>query len=53
MGGIADLFNNPDALNLQNLSPPVQVALLLGLTALLPAALVTVSEHLSFNKSTR
>lgn len=43
MGGIADLFNNPDALNLQNLSPPVQVALLLGLTALLPAALVTVT----------
>lgn len=43
MGGIADLFTNPDALNLQNLSPPVQVALLLGLTALLPAALVTVT----------
>jgi flagellar biosynthetic protein FliP len=43
MGGIAELFNNPDALNLQNLSPAVQVALLLGLSALLPAALMTVT----------
>ena len=32
MGGIADLLTNPEALNLQNLSPAVQVALLLGLS---------------------
>jgi flagellar biosynthetic protein FliP len=43
MGGIVDLLNNPDALNFQNISPAVQVALLLGLSALLPAALMTVT----------
>jgi len=43
MGDVTDLFNRPDALNLQNVSPPVQVALLLGLSALLPAALMTVT----------
>src|ERR1043166_2942879 len=43
MGGIADLLTNPEALNLQNLSPAVQVALLLGLSALLPAALMTAT----------
>ncbi len=44
MADLADLFTKPDALNLQNLSPPVQVALLLGLTTLLPAALMTLTS---------
>jgi len=43
MGGITDLLTNPEALNLQNLSPAVQVALLLGLSTLLPAALMTAT----------
>jgi flagellar biosynthesis protein FliP len=43
MNDIADLFNNPNGLNLQNLSPPVQLALMLGLTALLPAIVVTAT----------
>lgn len=45
MTDIAELFNRPDGINLANLSPPVQVALLLGLTALLPAALMTVTAY--------
>ncbi len=44
MNDLADLLTNPNGLNLQNLSPPVQVALLLGLSALLPAALMTVTS---------
>lgn len=42
MGDLDNLFG-PNGLNLQNLSPPVQTALLLGLSALLPAALMTVT----------
>jgi flagellar biosynthetic protein FliP len=40
---VTELFTRPDGLNLQNLSPPVQTALLLGLTAVLPVALMTVT----------
>lgn len=43
MNDLADLINRPDAVNFQNLSPPVQTALLLGLAVLLPAALVTLT----------
>ncbi|MDB5312213.1 MAG: fliP [Gemmataceae bacterium] len=43
MGDITDLLNRPDGLNLQNVSPPVQIALGLGLSALLPVALMTVT----------
>lgn len=39
----ADLFNRPDGLNLQNVSAPVQVAILLGLLPFIPAALVTMT----------
>ena len=42
MGDLGDLFG-PNGPNLQNVSPPVQIALLLGLSALLPAALMTVT----------
>jgi flagellar biosynthetic protein FliP len=42
MGDFDHLFG-PNGLNLQNLSPPVQIALMLGLSALLPAALMTVT----------
>ena len=42
MANLADLFN-PDGLNLQNASPPVQLALVLGLSTLLPAALMTMT----------
>ncbi len=43
MGDLADFINNPNGLNFQNLSPPVQMALMLGLSALLPAALMTMT----------
>lgn len=43
MNEIADLFNHPEGVNFQNLSPPVQTALLLGLAVLLPAAVVTMT----------
>ncbi len=43
MNDLAELFNRPDGLNFQNMSPPVQTALLLGLAVLLPAALVTIT----------
>jgi flagellar biosynthesis protein FliP len=43
MNDIVDLFTRPDGLNLQNASPPLQVALLLGLSTLLPAALMTAT----------
>lgn len=42
MGDLGDLLG-PNGPNLQNVSPPVQMALLLGLSALLPAALMTVT----------
>jgi flagellar biosynthetic protein FliP len=42
MGDLGDLFG-PNGPNLQNVSPPVQIALVLGLSALLPAALVTAT----------
>jgi flagellar biosynthesis protein FliP len=42
MGDLGDLFG-PNGVNFQNLSPPVQLALVLGLSALLPAALMTVT----------
>jgi flagellar biosynthetic protein FliP len=42
MGDLDNLFG-PNGLNVQNLSPPVQTALMLGLSALLPAALMTVT----------
>lgn len=42
MGDFGDLFG-PNGPNLQNLSPPVQLALMLGLSALLPAALMTAT----------
>lgn len=45
MTDFVDLFNRPDGVNLSGLSPPVQVALLLGLTALIPAALMTVTAY--------
>jgi flagellar biosynthetic protein FliP len=40
---IFDIFSRPDGLNLQNASPPLQVALLLGLSTLLPAAIMTAT----------
>ena len=43
MPDIFDVFNRPDALNLQNTSPPVQLALLLGLSTLLPSALMVLT----------
>ncbi|QEL13322.1 flagellar type III secretion system pore protein FliP [Limnoglobus roseus] len=43
MADIADVLTRPDGLNLANASPPVQLALTLGLTALLPAALMAVT----------
>ncbi|AWM37275.1 Flagellar biosynthetic protein FliP precursor [Gemmata obscuriglobus] len=43
MGDLADFVNGPNGLNFQNLSPPVQTALMLGLSALLPAALMTMT----------
>jgi flagellar biosynthetic protein FliP len=43
MPDVFDLFNRPDGLNLQNASPPVQIALLLGLSTLLPSALMVLT----------
>lgn len=43
MADLADLLTRPDGLNVQNASPPVQLALALGLTALLPAALMATT----------
>jgi flagellar biosynthesis protein FliP len=43
MPDFANLFGGPNGLNLDNLSPPVQIALLLGLSALLPALIVTAT----------
>jgi flagellar biosynthesis protein FliP len=43
MGDLGDLFG-PNGPNLQNVSPPVQLALVLGLSALLPAALMTITS---------
>jgi flagellar biosynthesis protein FliP len=43
MADIADLFQGPNGLNLQNASPPVQLALALGLSTLIPAALMTMT----------
>ncbi|QJW94404.1 flagellar type III secretion system pore protein FliP [Frigoriglobus tundricola] len=42
MGDFGDLFG-PNGPNLQNLSPPVQTALMLGVSTLLPAALMTAT----------
>src|SRR5215216_4790337 len=42
MGDLNDLFG-PNGPNLQNVSPPVQLALVLGMSALLPAALMTLT----------
>lgn len=42
MGDFGELFG-PNGPNLQNVSPPVQLALVLGLSALIPAALMTVT----------
>jgi flagellar biosynthetic protein FliP len=42
MGDLGDLFG-PNGPNIQNLSPPVQIALMLGLSTLLPAALMTAT----------
>jgi flagellar biosynthetic protein FliP len=42
MGDLNDLFG-PNGANFQGLSPPVQIALLLGLSVLLPAALMTAT----------
>ncbi len=41
---VADLLARPDGINLAALSPPVQTALLLGLTTLLPALLMTATS---------
>jgi flagellar biosynthetic protein FliP len=43
MGDLGELFG-PNGPNLQNVSPPVQLALVLGLSALLPAALMTLTS---------
>jgi flagellar biosynthetic protein FliP len=43
MNDIFELFTRPDGLNLQNSSPPLQLALLLGLSTLIPAALMTAT----------
>jgi flagellar biosynthetic protein FliP len=43
MTDIFDLFTRPDGLNLQNSSPPLQIALFLGLSTLLPAAIMTAT----------
>jgi flagellar biosynthetic protein FliP len=43
VGDLNDLFG-PNGPNLQNVSPPVQLALVLGLSALLPAALMTLTS---------
>jgi flagellar biosynthesis protein FliP len=43
MPDLADLLTRPDGLNIQNASPPVQLALALGLTALLPIALMATT----------
>lgn len=45
MGDLADLLNRADGLNLQNVSPPVYVALLLGLSVLLPSAVMTLTSY--------
>ena len=42
MGDLNELFG-PNGANLQNLSPPVQTALLLGLSVLLPSVLMTAT----------
>jgi flagellar biosynthetic protein FliP len=42
MGDFNDLFG-PNGANLQNLSPPVQIALLLGVSVLLPSLLMTAT----------
>jgi flagellar biosynthetic protein FliP len=42
---ILDILNRPDAVNLQGVSPPIQIALLLGLSVLLPIALMTVTSY--------
>ena len=43
MNDIVELLMRPDGLNLQNSSPPIQIALLLGLSTLLPAAIMTAT----------
>lgn len=43
MADLAELFTRPDGLNLQNASPPVQLALALGTMALIPAALMATT----------
>lgn len=43
MNDIFEIFTRPDGLNLQNASPPLQIALLLGLSTLLPSALMTAT----------
>jgi flagellar biosynthetic protein FliP len=40
---VFELFTRPDGINLQNASPQIQVALLLGLSTLLPSALMTAT----------
>lgn len=43
MNDIVDLFSRPEGINLQNVSPQIQVSLLLGLSTILPAAIMTVT----------
>jgi flagellar biosynthetic protein FliP len=43
MNDIVDMFSRPNGLNLENIPPPVQLALTLGLSTLLPAALMTAT----------
>ncbi len=44
MADFADLLNRPDAVNLQQLSGPMQIAILLGLIPFIPAAVVTLTS---------
>jgi flagellar biosynthesis protein FliP len=43
MNDLTELLSRPDGINIANASPPVQLALALGLTALLPAVLMTMT----------
>lgn len=43
MNDLIELFTRPDGLNFQNTSPPLQIALFLGLSTLLPAAIMTAT----------
>lgn len=43
MNDLIDLFTRPDGVNLQNAAPQLQIALLLGLSTLLPSAIMTAT----------